>query len=109
MHLISLKTKVRLLEGDRGSAARSLGGGICPKMGSSLMNRVERWAGLWLASVLCAGAMAGTAPLCNAQSTTTQSKKPAAKKKVAKKSKPKVGLSLMAKASAARKVTPIRL
>jgi len=80
MHLISLKKKVRLLEGDRGSAARSVGGGIWPKMGSSLMNRVERWAGLWLASVLCAGAMAGTAPLCNAQSKTTQSKKPAAKK-----------------------------
>jgi len=38
------------------------------------MKRVERWAGLWLAPVLCAGAMAWTAPMCAAQS------KPAHKK-----------------------------
>jgi hypothetical protein len=44
------------------------------------MNRVERWAGLWLASVLCAGAMGWTGPLCAAQSKVTQSKKAAPKK-----------------------------
>jgi hypothetical protein len=44
------------------------------------MNKVERWAGLCLVSVLCAGAMAWTVTPCAAQSKTTQSKKAAPKK-----------------------------
>jgi hypothetical protein len=44
------------------------------------MNKVERWAGLLLASVLCAGAIAWSVPRCAAQSKTTQSKKAAPKK-----------------------------
>jgi hypothetical protein len=49
-------------------------------MGQSLMNRVERWACLSLASVLFAGAMAWTAQPGNAQSQKTQTKKVAPKK-----------------------------
>jgi len=49
-------------------------------MGQSLMNKVERWACLSLASLLCAGAVATSALPCAAQSKTTQSKKVAPKK-----------------------------
>jgi hypothetical protein len=49
-------------------------------MGLTIMNKVERWACLSLASVLCAGAMAWTVPSCAAQSKTTPTKKLAPKK-----------------------------
>jgi hypothetical protein len=44
------------------------------------MNKVERWAGLLLATALCAGAMAWIVPPCAAQAKATQSKKAAPKK-----------------------------
>src|SRR3569833_1720530 len=44
-------------------------------MWPKLMNKVERWVCLSLASVLCAGVMTWAAPPCAAQSKTTQSKK----------------------------------
>jgi len=49
-------------------------------MGESLMNKVERWACLSLASAVCAGAVAWTALPCAGQSKTAQSKKISPKK-----------------------------
>jgi hypothetical protein len=80
MRLVLPETKVRLLAEVQEAKHAIGGGGIWPKMNLRLMNKVERWACLSLASAICVGAITLAVPLCVAQSNTTHAKKTAPKK-----------------------------